>query len=94
MIPKTATGSRLGVQKNTEVLARAFGGEPLRRESRGVEGGAVRIAEPKTGKTALFPQVDVFEFDARLEKELRVAYEKHDQRRLAELWASASPFAS
>jgi hypothetical protein len=82
------------------VLARAYGGEPLRRFVIQTTDRAVFLVNPdflaavEAGERgpAGFPIEDVFEFDAELYARLRVQWEREGRTDDA-LWRSAQPYS-
>ena len=78
-------------------LAKAYGGEPLRRMVTGRNNKVVFIANPSTGGSigpqqvgsVGFPPDCVFEFEKPLYTNLLDAYESGDSERLGTLWGQA-----
>lgn len=74
-------------RRNTFVLARAFGDEPLKLPMKGLADG---IAELDLGDgTALFPEQDVYSFDEELFRRLSGAFGAGRKSELSKLWSEA-----
>lgn len=85
-----------------QVIARAYGDEPLERIAVGVARKVVYIASASAleatemgNETGVgFPVDCVFEFDSTLIRALKVAWNTGDESELSRLWSMARPFQS
>lgn len=80
------------------VITRAYGDEPLDRMTAGTAKGVIYVLNPNINRSLVelessgvgFPSHCVFEYSDSLLRELRGAWERHDQRALHSLWARAA----
>lgn len=81
------------------VIAKAYGGEPLRRIATGHAHGLTYVVNPEAVENAEvaplsgvgFPDAAVFAFDESLFVQLRVAWESRAAAALKDLWRMAEP---
>ncbi len=78
-------------QNGQEVIARAFGDEPLKLISKQVFEGLVEL--DAEGSPALFLEKDVFPFNSDLFKKLRKAFDLGDKMALSKFWSDARKVA-
>jgi hypothetical protein len=77
-----------------EIMCRAFGNRPLRRNLITQLEGAVEVANPETGSTGLFPERDVYKWDRQLANKINGLLDAGDDSGAERLWVAASPFRS
>ena len=83
------------------VIARAYGDEPLDRNTSGESDGVVFIVNPNMNRSddlsesgVGFPRSYVYEFDAELFDSLRKVFHCGDAATLETLWSKAAPIGA
>ena len=78
----------------SDVIVRAFGGEPVRLKARSQIKNAIEVIGDDPNMPAYFPASAVYKFDDGLFRKLRAAYERRETGRLDELWNKANAYTS
>lgn len=78
--------------RQTPVIGRAFGDEPVKLCVLSDRGAAVEVKAQGDQHSIGFRKEWVFRFDPLLFSKLSAAYSQRDSEALAALWASAEPY--